>query len=384
MLARKMLFHQGLVTAPVKTPAEDYRLTTGGLWAPEGTDALKVRSGVVAGPGAPGFTACQVVAGGGQVTVKPGRVVVQGAAANQGHYEGTIDADQTRTVAAATIGAGLPAAGQFKAGRVVVRVYDQLYDGGAVDGWDVEVHLGSSAASAGAAGLPPVVGNSFTLRTFTVDSAGAITLGGATPYTAPGGGRLPVTAATRPAAPFDGLRIEETDTGRLWRHDGVDWRYENRPGGDHPACIYRTTAAITGWPGGQVFGGSPVLESLSDTTMFATTAGSGTAAGHRVTVNQPGRYRVALSLGVEYLPAGSTYYANMAPAFGGTAVTGKAAFWNNRGVGGATAPNSQWMDFAWNDTFWLPAGVSVALATAASPQAGQSVRYAIISVERVG
>jgi hypothetical protein len=203
-LPRKMLFHQGTVATPVKTPAEDTRLSLGGLWTPSGVDALQVRSGVVVGTGASGgFSAAQVVAGTGQVTVKPGRVVVQGATANQGAYEGVIDADTVRTLAAATVGAGLPAAGQFKAGRVLVRVYDQLY-GDAQDAWDVEVHMGAAAATAGAAVLPTMPASAVQLRTFTVDSAGAITLGGFPTWTSTAGGILPVDALDTGAPARDG------------------------------------------------------------------------------------------------------------------------------------------------------------------------------------
>jgi hypothetical protein len=226
-LSRKMLFHQGSSSVPVKTSAEDTRLSLAALWTPDPSNAVKVRQGVVNGPGATSaFAPCQVVAGSGQVTVKPGRVVIQGSATSQGAYVGTIDTDTVRTVAAAAVGAGLPSAGQFKAGRVIVRVYDQLYDGGSRDDWDVEIHCGSAAATPGAAALPAVVNNSLQLRTFTVDSAGAVTLAGAADYTTPRGGIPVVPQADNFPGAYDGqyrdvigLGLQRWSASGFW--DGV-------------------------------------------------------------------------------------------------------------------------------------------------------------------
>jgi hypothetical protein len=204
-LTRKLLFHQGSSGTPVKTPAEDYRVTAAALWLPDGTSAVRVASGAVFGSGTPGFSACQVVPGSGQVTVKPGRVVVQGNTVGQGAYTGTIDTDQVRTLAAATVGPGLPSAGQFKGGRVLIRVYDQLYGDGQ-DGWDVEVHQGASAASAGAAALPalPSTGSLLQVQTYTVNSSGTLTLTGTTPFVSPLGSIQPVVADGLTAVGHDG------------------------------------------------------------------------------------------------------------------------------------------------------------------------------------
>src|SRR5256885_338403 len=98
-----MLAHQGVTGTPVKIPAEDFRLNQGALWTPDGADAIKVRSGVVWGPvapGSPGGTAGWThVTGAGEITVQPCRVVIQGQAAGQGHYVGTLDAAAVRTMA---------------------------------------------------------------------------------------------------------------------------------------------------------------------------------------------------------------------------------------------------------------------------------------------
>lgn len=190
--ARKILFQQGVNGALVQHPAEDVRLSSGGGWTPDPTDPLKVRSGVVAGSGPSATTPpCTVTASAGQVTVSPGRFVVQGSTALQGHYEGTVDQAVTRTMAQS---GGLPGAGQFKAGRVVIRVYDQLY-GDAQDGWKVEVVLGAAASTVGAAAQPVQPPSSLLLRSFTVDSAGAITLASSlSSLTVPRGGVLPIQA----------------------------------------------------------------------------------------------------------------------------------------------------------------------------------------------
>lgn len=226
MLNRKMLFHQGLTANPVKTSAEDVRMNLGALWTPEGSGSTtKVREGVVAGgPSPTGFLPLEVVPGVGQLTVKPGRVVLQGTAANQGSYVGTVDVDQVRTVAGAARGAGLPPAGQFKAGRIMVRVYDQLYDGGTVDGWDVELHLGTAAATAAAAQQPSAVPTSFTLRTFTVDSTGAFTLGGAAPYTVPRGGITPVPRGDTDPGSYEGQYRDQYGIGlQRWSELTNSW-----------------------------------------------------------------------------------------------------------------------------------------------------------------
>jgi hypothetical protein len=190
-------------------------------------------------------------------------------------------------------------------------------------------------------------------------------------------------AAIATALLYEAFTLRETDTERTWEYDGAAWQLVHSSAKDGPLVTYATSASISSWPGGQVFGGTPVVNANTDTTMFTTTAGSGVAAGNRVTVNAAGRYKTTLSVGVDYVPTATNYYANMAPNFGGTAVTGRAAFWHARAVAGTSA-NSQWQDFYWTEEFFLPAGADLRLATASAPQAGQVIRYAIIDVERIG
>src|SRR4051794_1861454 len=216
--------HQGLAANPVKTPAEDFRLNLGALWTIDGADAIKIRSGIVWGQTPAGASGpCGVSTGTSSVTVYPGRVVIQGQATNQGAYVGTIDAPTTVTMAQAKTNPGNPASGQFKKGIVVIRVYDQLYDGGTQDGWDVEVYLGAPAATLNAAVTPAVPSNSLLLRNLSVTSAGVVTLSGNPIYTAPAGSPIPVqSTGGAPTSPWEGCTVWEYDTQleKRWNTSG--------------------------------------------------------------------------------------------------------------------------------------------------------------------
>lgn len=244
LLPLKPLFLQGTVAAPVKTPAADTRLALGGLWTPDGADAIKVRSGVVWGPSsAAGTTPCGVYTSGtaGTLNINPGRLVIQGPTEQQGAYLGAITALTPRRVA--DFG-GLPTAGQFKAGRVIARVYDQLF-GDPVDGWTVELLLGSPATTAAGAVFPPLPAGALLLRNFTVDSNGAFTLSGTPTYTTPAGTPVVCTSTTRPANPWPKQRIVELDTGREleWQTAGSGW---TKPWGQAWGVIADGTAGFNG------------------------------------------------------------------------------------------------------------------------------------------
>ncbi len=222
LMTRKILFQQGINGVPVNHPAEDVRLSSGSQWTPAAGDPLRVRSGVVAGSGSTSATPCEVTAQTSQVTVGTGRFVIQGSTALQGHYEGTVDAANVRTLSSATVGAGLPGSGEFKAGRVLIRVYDQLY-GDTQDGWDIEVHMGAAATTVGGAALPALPTNSLQLKTFTVDSAGVITLGAAAVVlTVPRGAVLPVSSTDVAAGAHIG-QYRDHPTRGLERWDGAWW-----------------------------------------------------------------------------------------------------------------------------------------------------------------
>lgn len=369
------------------TDAREARLASGGLLAVQGPSALDVRTGVLAGPGSTTLVTGTAATGPMTVQIAPHVVVGSRGVANGPYLGPVLEAATTVQIAAA------PASGS----RIDVVYAKQQDNTSGIPSPDVSagplygVLAGTAASSPTKPALTAVVGAE-ELATVQV-SAGATSTNGANVVitntarqtAARGALILCRNRAERDALTgYPTLRAYQLDTKTEYFHDGTAWRFVRRDGSDGPYVAYRTSAAITGWPGGQVFGGAPVVDANTDTAMFTTTAGSDTATGNRVTVQEAGRYEVALALGVEYSPAGTNYYANMAPVFGGTAVGGKAAYWNGRAVGGGSAPNSQWQDFSWNQQLWLPAGTDVRIATAANPQPGQSVRYSIIELERIG
>ena len=296
--SRKILFQQGVTGALVTHPAEDVRLTGGGLWSPDALDAMKVRTGIVAGRGLAGAAPCSVEAGSGQLVIRPGRFVIQGSTALQGHYEGTIDQALTRTLSTAQVGSGLPGAGQFKAGRVIVRVYDQLY-GDAKDGWAVEVHMGAAAATAGAAAYPTMPSSSLQLATFTVNSAGAITLGATLPsFTVPRGGVLPVDASENGVGAYTGQYRDHAVMG-LQRWNGTAWA---------PPAQSQVTGKI--WRTAGVY--NVTADGFHAVPMDASRVSGGftatTGVGHVLTVPVDGFYDVT---GHVYVLSGGNFQAEM-------------------------------------------------------------------------
>lgn len=198
MTLRKVSFVQGTVAAPYKLPAEDHRLNHAGLWVPRSAaDGLRVRSGIVWGPGATG--AVTVTAGG--VNVAPFHAVIQGTVNGiQGPYEVTSDAAEFRAITAAS-----PT--EFRRGYLIARIRDQLASGGVVDDWTIEPYYGPNAATAGAAQLPNLaaIPNVLSLREFAVSNTGVVTLAGPpAARTGPRFGVLPVEDTDTTAPPHDG------------------------------------------------------------------------------------------------------------------------------------------------------------------------------------
>lgn len=220
LLPRKLSVQQGTTAAPVKTPAEDWRLNDGALWTPGSGSQLQERSGVVAGTGpSVGVEPLAVTAAaGGVFTVQPGRFFVQGSSPLQGGYLGTIDQSTVRTIA----GSDLPAGGSYKAGYLGIKVYDQVY-GDTQDGADVIYLLGASAATVNATAAPQLPSGFLELRAFTIDSTGTVTFGSyLPPLTVPRGGVLPVRATDAGnGAYLDQYRGHATRGLERW--DGTKW-----------------------------------------------------------------------------------------------------------------------------------------------------------------
>jgi hypothetical protein len=245
-MPRRLVVQQGTDAAPVKTPAEDWRLGSGGLWAPSSV-SLQARAGVVAGSAPAGATRPLdvVAAAGGVFTVYPGHFVLQGGPTNSGAYMGVVDAATVRTIP----GGSLPPSGQFKAGYLLIHVYDQNY-GDTKDDWDIEFLLGASATTANGAVYPafPVGMSYLQLRAFTVSSTGAVTMGSYLPSsTVARGGIVPVPVGEAMTGSYGGqYRDKAIDAtsgmGRLERYNKVADVWEQ------PISRYWGTLSPNQWP----------------------------------------------------------------------------------------------------------------------------------------
>lgn len=299
LMPRKTLFEQGQQNSPVSHPAEDVRLTMAGLWTPDAsttTASLSAYEGVVWGPGAMTGTGSLAVSspGAGQLTVQPGRWVVQSNTGLAGAYWGTVDNATTVVIPSGSY----PTAGQFKAGVVLIRVYDTVYSD-VQDGWTIETLLGNPASTAGTAVLPTPPATSIVLKNFTIDGSGTITLSGSTTYTVPANTVLYCTSLTRPTTPFHFQEIFETDSLLRRRWDGTQWEIvswhgtDRTIGGGLPGFAVKwtnasitdgTTVTLTNWT--QVYNPASVFSGLFSYT------NSGTKA---FTVNAKGKLRVTLT-----------------------------------------------------------------------------------------
>lgn len=241
MAARVPTFLQG-----ASHPAADLRLDLGGLAAPaSAAGALGVRGGVL-----PAVGALAVSAPGGLVArVAAGRCVVPGteptAGGLQGAYLCTNDANVDLAIAPT-------AAGQLRVDLIVARVYDAAYSG-ATNAFALEVVQGVPAAAAPAEPAVPV--SAIVLARIDVPAAaGAIAAGNITDrraYTTASGGVIPCTSTTRPANPYGGLVIFETDTKRLAYYDAAlaTWTYAN------PETAWRDITATVAAAAGFTFSG---------------------------------------------------------------------------------------------------------------------------------
>lgn len=239
-LPRKPLFLQGTVAVPVKTSAEDTRVALGGLWTPEGTDPIRVRSGIVAGGGNPLAVTSPSA---GNLSIAPGRLLIQGPVAGQGAYLGAVTAALTRRPADY---GGLPTAGQFKSGTIYARVYDQNY-GDTVDGWGIELLLSASqlTANAATAAMPAVPAGGVLIKNFVVTSAGAFTFSGVPKLTVPLGSVLPIDVSEAAVAGSYADQYRSHPTEGLQRWSGTAWG----PVQAGPAPIPMPLVGASGLPG---------------------------------------------------------------------------------------------------------------------------------------
>jgi hypothetical protein len=208
----------------VSYSAENDRLTQAADWFPGGATKLDVRSGVVPGQGTSGMVtgALNVTAQGTpnmSVQVFAGQAVIQGTVTQtQGAYVCTSDSTQTLAIAAAN-------ATNPRIDLVVVTVEDAQYSGAANDAL-LQVITGTPAASPAAPALPS---NSIALAQVLVPaSATSIVSGNITDqrtWTVSRGGILPCLSTARPASPYGGMSIYETDTSisRIWDATLAAW-----------------------------------------------------------------------------------------------------------------------------------------------------------------
>lgn len=183
-----------------------------------GGATLAPRAGVR--PWSPGYELAvrQAATPTGSVVVDGGHAVVAGTrTAAQGAYLCTSDGPVTRALAQ-------PHASLPRRDLIVVRVYDAA-QAGTSDLWAIEALTGTPAASPA---VPAVPDDAFALAEVSVPAnASGVTDADITDrrtYTAAGGGFVPCTSTTRPAAPHEGMAAYETDTGRARLYEGAEWR----------------------------------------------------------------------------------------------------------------------------------------------------------------
>ena len=135
----------------------------------------------------------------------------------------------------------------------MARVQDSAYSGSA-DEFSIEVVTGTPAASPSDPSLPS--GSCWVLARVQVN-AGASSITNAnitdlrTTYTgqfgraAALGGKIICTSSTRPTAPFAGMQIRETDTGREYNYSGSAWVIPHPLGRLGHAVLNANSSAFT-------------------------------------------------------------------------------------------------------------------------------------------
>ena len=106
------------------------------------------------------------------------------------------------------------------------------------------------------------------------------------------------TSSTRPASPWRGLVIEETDTDKIWRYNGTTWVLH---GGKLPTCLVRKTSdqSLTNSTGTQI-----TLQSLDSN--YLSDANDFTLASNQVTIKKAGFYMVNFAIAFAATASGGT------------------------------------------------------------------------------
>lgn len=177
---------------------------------------------------------------------------------------------------------------------VAVVVKENAYDGSGTTSAVLTVVKGTPGA-----GTPAMPTSAcIPLRNITVPAGTSVGSGGLSSgnlstdrrvYTVAVGGVLPCTSTTRPASPFAGMAIFETDTKREFRWDGTVWRPAN-------------PAAMPFFKG--VISASTALSVGANIAFSAAEDTHGGWSTNKYTVPVSGLYRVSLWLKFSGTPAG--------------------------------------------------------------------------------
>lgn len=296
-------------------PADTDRLVLEGLLNPPGAPTSGARYGV--GSGSTELQVTQTGTPSMAVLVAAGHGWVDGTeSGNQGAYHAFNDAAVTLTIAASD-----PT--NPRKDLVVLKVQDAAYSG-ATNAASLAVVTGTPAASPSE---PAVPANAIVLALVDV-AAGVTSIINANitdrRRRASGlGGVGVVTSATRPASPYEGQVIYETDTDRLYTWTGAAWKQLGL-NFNPPACrVFHSAAQSVA--SGALAAVAFDSERFDTDTMHDTVTNNG-----RITFNTAGLYVVSFSglfaAASDYTAVygflrlnGTTYIAQSGPGSHGTA-----------------------------------------------------------------
>lgn len=226
--------------------AEDLRLAMGALIAPTTSNQLQTQEGVR--PSAQNdLKVLAQTSPNNTVLINPGRCVVRG---DTGNAQGSYICCQDSTV---TVGPFAdPNRTYDRIDLVVVHVYDKEYIGGTQTASAIEIIQGTAAAQPAVPSTPSDCLALSQVRVTTRTTGGAVisntNITDARVFYAAVGGILPCTSATRPANPYYGMSIYESDTDKImvWSTSNAWEPYGNRRG--------PRGAIVNHWFGGLGFG----------------------------------------------------------------------------------------------------------------------------------
>lgn len=197
--------------------AEEARLGNAAHWV-NGSTAIKVTSGVVPATGTP-LRVHQTGTASANLLVESGQAVIQGtSSATQGAYTATLDAQLTLSYLGT-----YPADAQPRKDIIVARINDAAY-AGATASFTIEVVKGTASGSPVDPTLPAsclalarinLPASASTVADAVIDDLRV--------FTTAVGGLIPCTSSSRPAFPYTGMHVYETDTGRQVIYDGSAW-----------------------------------------------------------------------------------------------------------------------------------------------------------------